>query len=171
MPVELLFEYDCSPIIADKIKCMDFIIGGAGIILKNSEVKMNFDEEFTNGKQIMHSHDEAAADFHNDQERDWLVNKRHPRTAIGITKDGGWLLVLVDGRKPEHSVGMTLPELGVFMKSLGCVDAINLGGGGCSALYVIDKIVNEVSGSELTASNSQTNERPVSEAFVMFPKL
>ena len=106
-----------------------------------------------------------------DQERDWLVNKRHPRTAIGITKDGEWLLVLVDGRKPEHSVGMTLPELGAFMKSQGCIDAINLGGGGCSALYIVDKIVNEVSGSELTSNKTQGNERPVSEAFVFFPRV
>lgn len=167
MPVTISYRYE-STVNSTIWENMNFILGGAGIILKDSEVRTNFDEEFTNGYQIMHSHDEAAADFHNDQERDWLVNKCHPRTAIGLTDDDQWVLVLVDGRNPELSIGMTLPELGEFMKSLGCKDALNLGGGGCSALYVKDRIVNAPSGAENQFGKFQ--ERPVSEAFVFFPR-
>ncbi|MGE0207288.1 MAG: phosphodiester glycosidase family protein [Candidatus Babeliales bacterium] len=168
-PVSVDFTYNSADTADEMWRSMDFILGGAGLILKHGEVVTNFDQEFTNGKQILHSHDEAAADFHNDQERNWLVNKRHPRTALGIQENGTIVLVVVDGRKPEHSVGMTLPELGAYMKSLGCKDALNLGGGGCSALYIVDKIVNEVSGSEIQGSFS-AQERPVSEAFIVMPK-
>ena len=58
---------------------------------------------------------------------------RHPRTAAGVTADGRTLiLAVVDGRQPEHSIGVTLPELADILIGLGAVDAINLDGGGSS---------------------------------------
>ena len=53
---------------------------------------------------------------------------RHPRTAVGVS-DGGrkLILVVVDGRKPERSVGMSLDELADLMLQLGCDDALNHG--------------------------------------------
>lgn len=58
---------------------------------------------------------------------------RHPRTAAGVTEDGRTLiLVVVDGRQPGHSIGVTLPELADIMIGLGAIDAINLDGGGSS---------------------------------------
>lgn len=60
---------------------------------------------------------------------------RHPRTAAGVTQDGRRLvLVVVDGRRPGWSVGMTLPELAAFMLELGVHDAVNLDGGGSSTI-------------------------------------
>ncbi len=60
---------------------------------------------------------------------------RHPRTAAGVTRDGRRLvLVVVDGRRPGWSVGMTLPELAAFMLTLGVHDAVNLDGGGSSTI-------------------------------------
>ncbi|MCU0882822.1 MAG: phosphodiester glycosidase family protein [Hyphomonadaceae bacterium] len=61
---------------------------------------------------------------------------RHPRTAFAINASGttGWLVV-ADGRQ-EDSAGVSLPELAVFMAALGADDAINLDGGGSSALVV-----------------------------------
>ncbi|MBK5307138.1 MAG: phosphodiester glycosidase family protein [Frankiaceae bacterium] len=61
---------------------------------------------------------------------------RQPRTAVGVTDDGRLLLVVVDGRQPGYSVGMTLQELADLMTSLGAVNAINLDGGGSSAMWV-----------------------------------
>jgi hypothetical protein len=59
---------------------------------------------------------------------------RHPRTAAGVSADGATLyLVVVDGRQPEWSIGMTLPELADLMIELGADDALNLDGGGSSA--------------------------------------
>ena len=60
---------------------------------------------------------------------------RHPRTAAGVTKDGAVLLLEADGRIPEHSNGMSLVDLGLFMVRLGADRAINLDGGGSSAVY------------------------------------
>ena len=44
------------------------------------------------------------------------------------------MLVVVDGRN-EKSAGVTLHELALIMKSLGCHDALNLDGGGSSTMY------------------------------------
>ena len=60
---------------------------------------------------------------------------RHPRTAAGVTEDGKVLLLEVDGRIPAHSNGMSLVDLGLFMIKLGAVCAVNLDGGGSSAVY------------------------------------
>lgn len=60
---------------------------------------------------------------------------RNPRTAAGIANDGKRLiLVVVDGRQAPYSDGMTLRELATLMLALGSRDAINLDGGGSSAL-------------------------------------
>ena len=69
------------------------------------------------------------------------IGGRNPRTAIGYTKDNDLIMVAVDGREGS-SVGMTLSELGYLMKSLGCVNAINLDGGGSTVMYVNGQIVN-----------------------------
>jgi exopolysaccharide biosynthesis protein len=62
---------------------------------------------------------------------------RHPRTAVGIA-DGGRRLVLlvVDGRQPGYSAGMTLREMGTLMLALGAPESLNLDGGGSTALVL-----------------------------------
>lgn len=67
---------------------------------------------------------------------------RHPRTAIGITADQRVICVVVDGRSSE-SHGMSTTELSKVMHALGCVQAMNLDGGGSSTAWVKDKgVVN-----------------------------
>lgn len=60
---------------------------------------------------------------------------RHPRSAIGIKPNGKVILLTVDGRN-ENSAGMSLFELAKIMDWLGCTSAINLDGGGSTALWV-----------------------------------
>ncbi len=60
---------------------------------------------------------------------------RHPRTLVGITADGTIYLVVVDGRAKE-SIGVTFRESAELLQALGCVDAINLDGGGSSAMWI-----------------------------------
>ena len=65
---------------------------------------------------------------------------RHPRSAVGLSEDGNTLLlVAVDGRQEGHSRGATLAELGELMKAFGAADALNLDGGGSTALVVKDR--------------------------------
>lgn len=69
------------------------------------------------------------------------IGGRNPRSAIGYTSDNNLILVAVDGREGS-SIGMTLMELGNFMKSIGCTNAINLDGGGSTVMYVNGQVVN-----------------------------
>lgn len=57
---------------------------------------------------------------------------RHPRTLAGWTAAGEVLLVVVDGRRPGHSDGLTLDEAADLLTGLGAVHGINLDGGGSS---------------------------------------
>ena len=67
---------------------------------------------------------------------------RHPRSAVGFTRDSSLaLFVVVDGRRP-WSVGMSLSELGAAMLALGAWDAMNLDGGGSSTLWIRGSVVN-----------------------------
>lgn len=60
---------------------------------------------------------------------------RHPRTAVAITKNKRVLLITIDGRN-ENSAGMSLFELTKLMHWLNADDAINLDGGGSTALWI-----------------------------------
>jgi len=69
----------------------------------------------------------------------------HPRTAVGLSADQRMLyLVVADGRR-EGVPGLTLPELARLMDDLGACTAVNLDGGGSSAMWVRDRIVNRPS--------------------------
>ncbi len=59
-----------------------------------------------------------------------------PRTAIGVKKDGSIILYTLDGRKTGHSYGAQLKTLAKRMQELECVDALNLDGGGSTAISV-----------------------------------
>jgi len=84
---------------------------------------------------------------------------RHPRSAVGITRGGDTLLlVAVDGRQAT-SVGMSLSELAATMISLGAWDALNLDGGGSTALVVGDSVVN--------APSDPTGERAVGDVLLV----
>ncbi len=60
---------------------------------------------------------------------------RHPRTCVGIKPDGKVLILVVDGRIPEYSNGASLVDLVRLMQSYGAESALNLDGGGSSAMY------------------------------------
>lgn len=71
--------------------------------------------------------------FENRHARSGLDNTtRASRTAIGIKADGTVVMLMVDGRQAPYSVGMTMAEVAASMEALGCVEAVNLDGGGSS---------------------------------------
>jgi hypothetical protein len=89
-----------------------------------------------------------------------FASKRHPRSAIGSTKDGDVWLVIVEGRQ-ALSVGATIDELAQIMVKLGCVDALNLDGGGSSELALAGMVVNRP---------SDGSERPIANSILVFDK-
>ena len=70
------------------------------------------------------------------------VGGRNPRTAIGYTKDNHLIMLTADGREGA-SIGLTLMELANLMKELGCVNAMNLDGGGSTVMYINGQVVNK----------------------------
>ncbi len=62
---------------------------------------------------------------------------RSPRTAIGVTEDGEVILYTADGRDASHSLGLSPSKLAKRMLELGCVDALNLDGGGSTQLHCV----------------------------------
>ena len=70
----------------------------------------------------------------------------HPRTAAGYRNSGELVLLVVDGRQVD-SRGVDLQELAILMRDLGCVEAINLDGGGSSAMVVDGKLLNRPAGT------------------------
>lgn len=84
-------------------------------------------------------------------------SKANPRTAIGYIDENHYVFVVVDGRTDE-SEGLSLGELAAVMKSLGCVDAYNLDGGGSATMYFNGRIVNTP-----TFNGDDIEERKVSD--------
>jgi hypothetical protein len=66
-----------------------------------------------------------------------LFKHRHPRTALGISKDGGtmWIMV-VDGRQPGWSRGLRTSQVASLLRSYGAWRAANMDGGSSSTLVV-----------------------------------
>ena len=88
---------------------------------------------------------------------------RHPRTAAGRRADGTVLIVVADGRSPQ-AAGLTMAELQQVMLELGCRDAINLDGGGSTAMVVRGVVVNHPSDNRQFDADG---ERSVANAIVV----
>jgi hypothetical protein len=86
------------------------------------------------------------------------IAPRHPRSAVGQLAEGRLLFVVVDGRQPGYSIGMTTFEMALTMMRLGAVRAMQLDGGGSSTLAFDGKVLN---------SPSDGKERPVPTALML----
>lgn len=98
------------------------------------------------------------------------LQKRHPRTAVGLSQDEQTLyLVVVDGRQPNYSDGATIHELSQMLLDAGAYNAINLDGGGSSTI-VMDRdgtpnILNSPIQSRIPA-----RERPIANHLGIYAK-
>jgi hypothetical protein len=101
----------------------DHVIGGAGLL----RLAGNTPSNWQTGESL-------AADT--------FLNARHARTIIGVDRGGFIWLATIDGRRPDHSVGMTFAELERLCDRLGLTDALNLDGGGSTTMVIRDQIVN-----------------------------
>jgi hypothetical protein len=79
--------------------------------------------------------------------------ERHPRSAVGWN-DTHFFLSEVDGRQRNLSVGMTLQELGDYMREIGCETAMSLDGGGSATLWFDGRVMNSpCDGMERSVAN------------------
>ncbi len=83
------------------------------------------------------------ADFQKFSQNEF-VNKKHPRTAIGVNKKNELILITIDGRS-ELSEGVSLKELAQILLKMQVTDAINLDGGGSTSMVIKGLYVNNLS--------------------------
>ena len=69
------------------------------------------------------------------------VDGVQPRSAIGYNDNGDVIMMVIDGRQVD-SRGVYLKELALLMSQFNCIEALNLDGGGSSALYVDGSLIN-----------------------------
>jgi len=85
-------------------------------------------------------------------------NRSHPRTIIGKFANEDLLLIVIDGRQPGYSSGVTLENIQDILLEFGIIDAYNLDGGGSSSFYYDSSLLNRP---------SDDYERPVPNAFIL----
>jgi len=120
---------------------MNTAVGGGPVLLQNGEIRITNNEELKfAGKAI---------------------NDKHPRTAMGYTKNSKLIILVVQGRS-ESSGGATLSQEAQILKDLGCWEAMNLDGGGSSCLLV--------NGKDTIKPSDKEGQRPVPAVFVIKAK-
>ena len=118
---------------------MKTAVGGGPVLLQNGEIKITNEEELKfAGKAI---------------------NDKHPRTAMGYTKDNKLIILVVEGRFPGIAEGTTLIQEAQIFKDLGCWEALNLDGGGSSCMLI--------NGKETIKVSDAAGQRPVPAVFII----
>lgn len=126
----------------------DSIVSAAPVLVRDSRIDIDAATEGTVDPQDLSFNYQWA-------------NVRQPRTIVGVNARGDLILVTVDGRLAGGSEGFTLYEEAEFIRSLGGTDALNLDGGGSTAMAVNGKLVNNTSDA--------TGERPVGDTIQVLP--
>ena len=92
------------------------------------------------------------------------TNSRAPRTAVGITKTGKVVFMVFDGRQEPYSCGGSYIEIAQVLRDAGCVEAVNLDGGGSSTF-----VARQPGASELSVLNSPSDgfQRSVSTSWMI----
>ncbi len=90
---------------------------------------------------------------------------RHPRSSVGLSADAKTLYLLaIDGRAADYSIGASLWEVAKIMQEAGAHDAINLDGGGSTAMiikdptsgkYVVANRPSDRAGVDVSAANER----------------
>ena len=101
------------------------------------EVNKKYNDILSSGPLLIHDGNKVELQDHN------FNTTRHPRTALGIAKEGTLVLITVDGRN-EKAAGMRIVELQSLMAWLGCTYALNLDGGGSTTFWIQGKTVNSI---------------------------
>lgn len=138
-------------------------------VVKTDQLQMW--EKYIAGEDVITSGPLLRIGGENEKLRKISFNKtRHPRTAVAKVSDTLVLFIVVDGRSKE-SAGMSMEELQTIVTWLGAVDALNLDGGGSSAMYVLGnekgEIVNHPSDNK---KFDNQGERRVANAIIVTPK-
>lgn len=112
-------------------------IGGGPLLIDNGKFKNTYVEELFNGASGIGP------------------DTNQPRTAIGVTSDKKMVLFVCEGRQMTEGVaGLTTEDVANVLLDLGCVEAINLDGGGSSCMLINGKTTIKVSDGSQRAVGS-----------------
>lgn len=146
----------------------DSLISGVIILTKNNKLKIQpakTDMYYVNSKEEAFSIVSGPLLLSNSTPQKLpnmnFTHKRNPRTCLCKTKDS-ILLIAIDGRA-ENAEGMSLTETQKFLKDIGCVDAINLDGGGSTTMWTKNKGV-------INSPSDKDGERSVANAILILKK-
>ena len=89
---------------------------------------------------------------------------RASRTAIGITRTGKVVFMVLDGRQEPFSCGGSMIEIAQIMLEAGCVNAVNLDGGGSTTFVAKQEGENALS---VVNRPSDGSARSVSTSLIM----
>lgn len=118
---------------------METAVAGGPVLIQAGQMKIsNNQEQRFAGKQI---------------------DDLHPRTAMGYTADGQLIVMVVEGRNPGIAEGASLTQLAQLLLSAGCIEALNLDGGGSSTMLV--------NGKETIKPSDKTGQRPVPAVLII----
>jgi exopolysaccharide biosynthesis protein len=84
---------------------------------------------------------------------------KHPRTAMGYTTNGKLIILVIQGRFPAKAEGANLLQEATILQQLGCIEAINLDGGGSSCMLV--------NGKETITPSDKTGQRALPAVFII----
>ncbi len=70
------------------------------------------------------------------------IQGQQPRTGLGLVGPDHYLVIVVDGRSPGYSRGVTMTEFAQMFADAGASVAYNLDGGGSSTMYFNGSLVN-----------------------------
>lgn len=113
----------------------------------------NAEQIFTGGPRLIQNGKIVVSEaIKKEKFRGYLLH-RHPRSAIGLTKNNKVLLVVVDGRQ-KNSVGVTYYKLAHILSDLGAIEAMGLDGGNSSIMWFKGKIVNSPGNGGRRISNA-----------------
>ena len=87
------------------------------------------------------------------------LRRSNPRAAVGMIEANHFVLILVQGRPPEPTNGMTLTELAELFVSYGCEVAYNLDGGASATMAFMGEHISKYKGK-------LTGQRRVADALM-----
>jgi exopolysaccharide biosynthesis protein len=97
----------------------------------------------------------------NQSDHPYFLNA-HPRTAVGLDASGRTLiLIVVDGRQTNYSIGATMAELAQICIDYGAVTALNMDGGGSAVLVMQGADGNAIQMSAPIHNGIPYRERPI----------
>ncbi len=115
-----------------------YAISAGPVLLKDGKCPFDFTETDKGTEYYLNNYEIIPYDI-------FGPTVRPDRTAVGRTADGKVILFICDGRI-SASDGATLTELARILKGLGCVEALNLDGGGSTGMMVGTDHVNDLTG-------------------------